>query len=125
MRRVSSMNKGVSMYYIYTLNDPRTDEVRYVGKTCNPEQRRKQHLPPAYNTSEEKRLWLLELRALGFQPLMVIVEQVEDAKDASWRETYWRHHFMEAGARLTNSICVAQRHWTKAVERCRQESNMS
>jgi len=28
--------------YIYTLADPRTEEVRYVGKTTNPKQRRKQ-----------------------------------------------------------------------------------
>ncbi len=45
-------------HYIYTLSDPNTNEVRYVGKTINIKRRYKQHLYDKRQTSH-KNSWII------------------------------------------------------------------
>jgi hypothetical protein len=106
--------------YIYILTDPRDGSVKYVGRSINPEQRYQQHLPPAWNTAPEKRAWLIELRGLGLKPVITIIDQADNRKEASTKETQWIHRYTNEGALLLNSVSVKQREWqAKMDERAR------
>lgn len=78
--------------YIYGLIDPRTNEVRYVGKTFSIERRVKEHTSEhslKYRT--RKNNWLKELLRAGFSPEVTILEECgEDWED---RERYWITQF--------------------------------
>lgn len=62
--------------YIYYLKDPRTNEVKYVGKTKRPKARFKQHITKLDKTMTPKKKWLLELRSKGLIPKMTIAQEV-------------------------------------------------
>jgi len=66
--------------YVYTLSDPRTDNVRYVGATKHPEQRLQQHINHPH--SEPLREWVSELDSDGFEPEMHVI-RVSDTGDLS------------------------------------------
>lgn len=74
------------IHYIYTLSDPNTNEVRYVGKTINTKRRYKQHLYDKRQTSH-KHSWIISLKKIGLKPIMKIIEECND----NWeeREIYW------------------------------------
>lgn len=86
--------------YIYTLTDPTTNEVRYVGKTNNPDVRLAGHLTSLDN--EDKRVWLQSLLAKGYKPIMDIIEIHEDDASASTAENKWIVTYRDEGNRLTN-----------------------
>lgn len=88
------------MVSIYTLSDPITGQVRYVGKTKADLRRRlAQHLLPSnLRKNTHKNAWLKSLNAL---PLLEVVEEVapELADDA---ERFWITQFRAWGFKLTN-----------------------
>jgi len=59
--------------YVYTLTDPRTDEIRYVGATVNPQQR----LSSIMSNPHSKRItrWVNDLKSAGKRPEMNIVKE--------------------------------------------------
>ena len=75
------------IHYIYTLSDPNTNEIRYVGKTINIKRRYKQHLYDKRQTSH-KHSWILSLKKVGLKPKMIIIEE---CNNDNWeeREIYW------------------------------------
>lgn len=76
--------------YIYILRDPRTNEIKYVGKTVDPRSRSKKHgLPSQLRGSGVRKVkWILELRSIGLRP---IFEIIEECTEENWeeRERYW------------------------------------
>lgn len=82
------------MIAIYKLIDPRTNAIRYVGKTKNPEIRLRAHI-------RGHLWWAYELRALGLEPIMDIVEWVTEA-NANAREYYWIRKLNLMGCDLLN-----------------------
>jgi hypothetical protein len=87
--------------FIYALVDPRTQEVRYVGKTACTEERLRGHLYETQTKHTYKGKWLAQLRREGLKPELVILEEVPEEvwQDAERRQiTLYR----AAGARLTN-----------------------
>ena len=88
------------MTYIYSLIDPRTNKVRYVGKSNNPQQRLIDHF---YDDSKTKKCsWILKLKSLGLKPILKILEEVPEN---NWeaREVYWISFFRRTvGPDLTN-----------------------
>ncbi len=68
------MSKAIN--YVYYLTDPRTNEVKYVGKTKNPKARFKQHITKLDKTMTPKKKWLLELASKGMKPKMMIAMEV-------------------------------------------------
>lgn len=85
--------------YIYVLIDPRTDEIRYVGKTIDIKRRFKNHC--RCELKRDKENWVRNLRAAGLRPRMQIIETVTDG---TWiqREQFWIAYYREKGCRLTN-----------------------
>jgi len=91
--------------YIYSLIDPRTGEVRYVGKTTDPDVRLRRHVCEKGDTARHK--WLAELHSLEIKPEMQIVETVSGE---SWKtkERFWIAHYRAQGCALVNSTSGGQ-----------------
>jgi len=86
--------------HIYSISDPFSRGVVYVGKSNNPQYRLRQHRLAA-STGRALTGWLRDLEARGAEPILIILETVDP--DA-WRERerFWVEHFRSSGARLFN-----------------------
>jgi group I intron endonuclease len=87
---------------IYALIDPRTDEIRYVGKTNQKLQSRlTTHMNE--NSSCHRVHWLNQLKALGMRPKITVLENVPE--DKAWQESerFWIKHLRLQGVNLTNN----------------------
>ncbi len=85
--------------YIYSLFDPRSKEIRYIGKANNPTMRLYRHLRETYNSP--KCRWIKSLLNSGVLPEMDILEEV-DASDWEESERFYIGYFRFLGCRLTN-----------------------
>lgn len=65
-------NKIGCLVWLYVLEDPRTNAVRYVGSTTNPEKRMERHLSPL-SWIGLKKTWFEDLRDAGLKPRMRII----------------------------------------------------
>lgn len=80
-------------YFVYGLTDPTTQKVHYIGRSSNPERRRKHHCYKA--NSEEMGRWIRGLQAQGEEPTLVLLEgpvKLEEARklELAWIERGWR-----------------------------------
>lgn len=94
-------------YCIYILVDPRTEAVRYVGKTGWAFQKRFiEHLWTARATqaTTPRYEWMRELLATGEQPRIDIIDWCETEKEAYQIEREWIECYRQLGAKLTNRI---------------------
>jgi hypothetical protein len=101
----SPAQRGVSrLTLIYTLSDPRTGEIRYVGKTTKTLKRRLQeHLNDAQSQKKPFYVyrWIRGLTAAGELPL--IREIAVAGSDWAEQEQHWIAFYRDSGARLTNA----------------------
>jgi hypothetical protein len=101
-----------SPYYIYALIDPRTWQIRYVGKTKDIDSRLKSHLCGIHSarTGQRKNDWLKELDRNGLKPVIIPIdyitsvdrypiEKLEYSYDA---EEMWYVALVLSGVPLTN-----------------------
>ena len=109
--------------FIYALCDPRTFEVRYVGKSDNPYKRYCEHLID--KTSSYKVRWIKQLLNNGFNPILQILEQCDDSV---WqqREKDWIAFEKRIGCRLTNETiggdaCFEGKHHSEKTKRILSE----
>lgn len=88
--------------YIYALLDPSTNEIRYIGKTNNPEHRMGQHLwdSKTHRKHCHNHRWINALMESGITPEMKIIEECGD----NWqdRERFWIKYYRDIGVKLTN-----------------------
>lgn len=63
--------------FIYGLFDPRTQELRYVGKTVNLLQRLDQHLHPKGSDTSHRACWVRSLKKLGLRFSHRVLDEVE------------------------------------------------
>lgn len=85
---------------IYVLKDPKTDEIRYVGKTKRDINKRlTQHIFDKRET--QKYFWILQLKNEGLKPIIEVIEFCTD-NDWSEREIYWIQHYKDLNCNLTN-----------------------
>ena len=93
-----------SRFLIYLLVDPRTDEVRYVGKSTTGECRPREHVMPsrmAKDANTYKGRWIKSLLVINMKPIILIREyQAED--DLGQIEKHWIESARAWGCRLTN-----------------------
>lgn len=81
-------------YFIYGLVDPRTDKVRYVGKTYDLKGRLRSHMwcalhPEGVIDPESyKHRWIRKLHSLGIKPTIKLLEETIYSQ-ANDREKYW------------------------------------
>ena len=87
--------------YIYTLIDPITKEIRYVGKSDNPKERLIEHIRKNKYIKTYKNIWIQSLTKKDLKPILEVVDTV-DKTEWSEKEKYWIKHFKELGCKLTN-----------------------
>lgn len=87
--------------YIYTLEHPITNEIRYIGKTKNPKERFHNHCNRLHNEHTHKRNWINSLRFIGLKPKMNILDEVNESEWKHW-EKYWIEQFRQWGFNLVN-----------------------
>lgn len=90
--------------YMYTLSDPLTKEVKYVGKTKSIKRRLQSHIDYARNTQRKRRYvadWILGLLNQELKPIITIIEETNSDNWAK-REIYWISHFKDLGFKLCN-----------------------
>jgi len=91
--------------FIYSLADPITNEIKYIGRTYNAKSRYLQHIKEAklsINNSSDKVNWISNLLHKGMKPVMELVDIVDD-KDWEFWEKYWISQFRTWGFNLTNT----------------------
>jgi hypothetical protein len=76
--------------YIYSLKNPITNEIRYVGKTINIKKRYSQHLVDKRQT--HKRCWIDSLLKENIKP---VIDILEICYEYNWeeREIYWINQY--------------------------------
>ena len=87
--------------HIYTLSDPRTGEVRYVGRTDRkPEIRFKEHIKrvKAGHLELYSQRWIKTLLDINLEPVFEVIEITGDIL----REKHWINHYRSISCRLTN-----------------------
>ena len=89
-----------SKYLIYSLSDPRTGEIRYVGKSCCGLARPFRHLKSVGRTHKDK--WVRSLQSEGFQPLIEVIEDFPTPDVVDEAERFWISQLRSLGFRLTN-----------------------
>lgn len=85
---------------IYGLRDPRNDVYYYIGKSTVGNSRPLSHLRKSH--SDKVNAWVEEVRKNGFEPLVDIIEEVEDINALSDREKHWIKHYFEINPILLN-----------------------
>jgi group I intron endonuclease len=87
--------------YIYILKDPITYEIRYVGKTIDPNKRLKEHVRKSTLAKTYKNNWIQQLIKKGLQPTLEIIDLVSEQ---NWgeQEQKWINKFRNEGVKLTN-----------------------
>ena len=85
--------------YIYTLSDPDTLSIKYVGVTIHPKKRYRQHLIDKGNT--KKSNWVKSLKKLNKLPIMDIIE-ISDEENWEEKERYYISYFRSAGYDIKN-----------------------
>jgi GIY-YIG catalytic domain len=88
------------VFQIYTLSDPRTGDIRYVGITRQELKKRLcRHLSAARKqTPYYVSAWIHQLLEQELRPVISLIETTDDPD----RERYWIQHYRSLGARLTN-----------------------
>lgn len=88
-------------HQIYTLTDPRTETVRYVGMSTYAQRRHKEHIA---NSSGLKDKWIQELKYVGILPTLAVIDEAETVEEARVLETFWIRYFQKRGIVLLNVI---------------------
>ena len=92
------------MVKIYTLTDPVTGEVRYIGKTKGNLVNRWYSHCSNYKLSKEKSYknsWIISLKQRSYKPIIEILDEVPENDWEFW-EMYWIIQFKNWGFNLTN-----------------------
>lgn len=88
--------------YIYALEFPR-GEIRYIGKSYNPEERFKSHIRDSIkSTRSHKMAWIRSLLNEGKEPYLEILGEVPESEWEYW-ERYCIEEAIKLGFNLVNS----------------------
>lgn len=94
-------------FIVYGLCDPRTGELRYVGKSTCGLSRPKAHLRPSVlrRTRSHCGNWIKQLTADGMKPEIVILETTITKDALVEAEQFYIAYFRFIGCNLTNLTC--------------------
>lgn len=91
-------------WFVYSLADPESGDIRYIGKTCNIKQRLTGHISSSrcsFEANPYKARWIQQLMNKDLKPLLSVLE---NGIGETWEtaEKYWISFYLSAGAKLTN-----------------------
>lgn len=92
------------MVKIYTLADPETSLIRYIGKTKQPLNKRYNNHISDYRLNKEKshkNSWIISLKQRGLKPIIEVLDEVLE-EDWILVEQYWISQLKTWGFNLTN-----------------------
>jgi len=96
----------IDTIHIYTLSDPDSGFVRYVGKAKNIRQRFYLHLYEVKKRfiNTKKNAWIKHLLNLGKEPVIEVLEVIESENENEWKdaEKFWITTLRFLGLDLTN-----------------------
>jgi hypothetical protein len=100
---------------IYTLVDPITNQVRYVGITEGTlHNRLLGHLKEARARKEfnpnRKHKWINSLLSTGIPPVILLIDEVDS--DPEWWEVWWMEYLTSLGVDLLNIITTVEQYIT-------------
>ena len=112
--------------FIYTLSDPKTNEIRYIGKTNDLDYRLKKHINESKNKRTHKEKWIDSIILKGLSPIIEILDIVDETEWCFY-ETYWISQFKTWGFNLTNGTSGGEgsdgfkgkNHSNETKEKCR------
>lgn len=87
--------------YIYGLIDPSKNELRYIGKSINPESRFRKHLQDSKKKISYKDKWIFSLIEKEIKPELIIIDIIKNENWENW-EKFYISYFKSIGCRLTN-----------------------
>lgn len=89
------------IYYIYSLKDPITNKIRYIGKTTNIQKRYYYHCSNYHlnNENTHRSNWIKSLKNQNLKPIIEIIEECENWQE---REIYWIKYHKDLGYDLCN-----------------------
>lgn len=88
--------------FIYILICPIDDQIKYVGKSNNPDKRLKDHLLDFRCMDLHKATWIKKLRQQKLKPILVVIDEVT-WDDWKYWEHWWCQYFKSLGFTLFNS----------------------
>jgi len=91
------LNKKV---FIYGLQCPITEQIRYIGKSNKPKKRYTNHLND--KNDYHRNRWINKLKSLGLKPMLVIIDEVDECFWEEFEIKYIRL-FKSFGADLVNT----------------------
>jgi len=103
------------MSAVYALIDPRSDQMRYIGKALDVEQRDRNHFKQRKCGRSAKDEWLRELHARGLRADMIVLEECTPGESAD-REKYWIARARWRGMPLLNMKHGGQGRLSTSVE---------
>jgi hypothetical protein len=103
-----------SKQFIYSLTDPITKNVRYVGQTGNPQRRYAGHLYNKRGLSKRVE-WIESLKKIKLKPEMIILEELSEIHKTKERERRWIFHFAQQGCLLLQSEFFMNPHLMKEI----------
>lgn len=95
------MPHSTIVIYIYALIDPRTGDIRYIGKTKNLRARNNSHRSEVNRKTYHLYRWIAQLKQQGLEPDLIVLEETNEQEWAE-RECFWIAKGRELGWRLTN-----------------------
>lgn len=88
--------------FIYSLEDPKTNQIRYIGKTIQKlEKRLIAHIYESKNRKNHKCNWINKLNKKGDTPIIKLLDIVSEDDWEFW-EIYWIEQFKAWGFNLVN-----------------------
>lgn len=90
--------------FIYGLVDPRTKEIKYVGKSNKPNKRLREHISESKiknGCGTKKENWIYKLYKLNLEPYIEILDEVKIEEYEYWEEFYIKN-FKTNGIELLN-----------------------
>lgn len=96
------INNIDSKYLIYALIDPRTNEIRYIGKSITGLTRPKYHKYTFLKENTYKANWLKNLYKSGKEYKILVLEYLESKDQLNDKEIFYISMYKSLGAPLTN-----------------------
>lgn len=81
-------NTEIENVFIYTISDPITNSVRYIGKTIDIKNRLRDHIKRSKNNKTHKDKWISSLIKQGHKPVILILDIVNKEDWIFWEKFY-------------------------------------
>lgn len=87
--------------YIYGLIDKTTNELKYIGKSINPQSRYRKHLQDSHKKISYKDNWIYSSLLKNEKPELLIIDEVNEDNWIFW-EKHYISYYKSIGCKLTN-----------------------